>query len=103
MSEYKYGSVEYGLLNDKWWDLRLNITSLIFAGGFILARIGSKGLLRLVLSIGVGLSISNVIDRIFFDIQVYTKADILMVIATIIISIYDYVRERNIRIKQETR
>lgn len=103
MSVYEYGSVEYGLLNDKWWDLRLNITSLIFAGGFVLTRIGSDGALRLVLSIGVGMSISNVIDRIFFDIEIYTKSDILMVTTTIIISIYEYVRDRKRIAKQKIR
>jgi lipoprotein signal peptidase len=92
MSQYDYGSVEYGVLNDKWWDLRLNITALIFAGSFICMRIGSEGFYRMILSIGVGLSVSNVIDRIFFDVQIYTFADIFMVIGTLTFSIYDYVK-----------
>jgi len=99
MSKYTYGSVEYALLNDKWWDLRLNITSVVFMLGFVLARIGSDGVLRFILSVGIGLSLSNVIDRVFFDVQVYTKSDIFMLITTLSFSIYEYVKRRRKIIK----
>jgi len=75
---------------DSWWDLKLNIYALIIALCFILARINTRGWLRFILSLGVGFCVSNIIDRVFFDISSYTLSDILMVVVTIISSFFNW-------------
>lgn len=72
---------------NQWWDMRMNIYAIILLTCFsvALSKEDNKHL-RFVLSIGIGLSASDVIDRIFFNISQFTKEDVSMVIATFIIS-----------------
>lgn len=79
----------------KWWELRTNIYAVLFALVLYIARVNSKGILRFILSVGIGFSVADVIDRLIFDVTVFNKADILMIILTIIISAYNYVNIRS--------
>jgi hypothetical protein len=74
----------------KWWNLRSNIYAIIIMLVFYASLIGTKGVLRLILSIGVGLCISNVIDKVYFNVLDFTYTDIIMILLTICISLYDY-------------
>tara|TARA_R110000796_G_C14191555_1_gene390569 strand:- start:69 stop:422 length:354 start_codon:yes stop_codon:yes gene_type:complete len=78
----------------KWWGLRSNITSITIMLVFYASLIDSKGVLKLILSIGVGFCFSDVIDRIFFSILDFNYKDTLMIILTICISLYKYLDER---------
>lgn len=93
LDKYQLGTPEYELLNYKWWNLRLVLSSSILCLLFIVCRIGNKGWLRFIPSLGIGFSIANIIDRVCFDIHEYTKSDIFMLIATILISAYDSFRK----------
>lgn len=95
-----YQICEYFYKDDlnKWWDLKTNIYSVIFGLCFKIALIGRRGFLKFILLIGFGFSVSDIIDRIFFDVTNFTNADILMIILTILTSYYTvYVRTRRIR------
>ena len=74
----------------KWWALRSNICAVIIMLVFYASLIGTKGVLRLILSIGVGLCISNVIDKVYFNVLDFTYTDIIMITLTICVSLYDY-------------
>tara|TARA_R110001606_G_scaffold394737_1_gene565936 strand:- start:1276 stop:1626 length:351 start_codon:yes stop_codon:yes gene_type:complete len=77
----------------KWWGLRSNIYAIIILIVFYASLIGTKGFIRLILSIGVGLCASNVIDKVFFNVLEFTYADVIMIILTICISIYDFLNK----------
>tara|TARA_R110000764_G_C10960662_1_gene378184 strand:+ start:170 stop:529 length:360 start_codon:yes stop_codon:yes gene_type:complete len=74
----------------KWWNLRSNIYAIIIMLVFYASLIGTKGALKLILSVGVGFCISNVIDKVFFDVLRFNYKDIIMIILTICISTYNY-------------
>lgn len=80
---------------EMWWELRTNIYSIMFALAMFIALLGTSGLLRFILSVGVGLCMSDVVDQIFFDITTFNKSDIAMIFITLTISTYEYVRNRN--------
>ncbi len=50
--------------------------------------------LKFILSIGVGFSIANCVDRIFFDINYFTYNDIFMMILIYTTTYYKYLNER---------
>ncbi len=52
-----------------------------------------KGILRFVLEIGVGFSVSNVIDRMYFNTIDFTRANTIMIIATFAFAIIDYKKD----------
>jgi hypothetical protein len=74
----------------KWWELKTNIYAIIIALAFILSSINARGICRFFLNLGVGFAISNVIDRLYFDVRTTTKEDIIMVILTILLATIDY-------------
>lgn len=73
-----------------WWALKLNIYAIIVALAFLLASLNARGICKFFLNLGVGFAVSSVIDRMYFDITQYTKADIFMVIITVIVAYIDY-------------
>ena len=78
---------------DRWWDLKMNINALVMALVFISSNIDKKGILRFVLDIGVGFTVSNVVDRLYFNTTQFTKTDIIMIIATFLFAIIDYKKD----------
>ena len=74
----------------KWWGLRSNITSIIIMLVFYASLINTKGVLKLILSIGFGFCFSNVIDKVFFNVLDFNYNDVIMIIITLCISIYKY-------------
>ena len=79
----------------KWWGLRSNITSIIMMLIFYASLINNKGVLKLILSIGFGFCFSNVIDKVFFNVLDFNYKDIIMIILTMCISLYNYFDERS--------
>jgi len=75
----------------KWWGLKQNIYNVIIAISFYLSTVKHDEKDRwynFIINVGVGLCISNCIDRIFFDINYFTYADVLMIIITLATSYY---------------
>lgn len=83
---YHICNLVYGDDLVKWWKLKLIIYTVMMGLCFALARIGTRRLIRFVLSLGIGFCIAGIFDRIFFDSQTYRWVDIIMVIITVITS-----------------
>jgi len=81
-----------------WWMLKIDIYVLIVTLCFILAAQKETNNTRLrlierfITSVGIGLAISNIIDRRIYGTREYTKIDLLMVIVIILVSYYDFKR-----------
>ena len=78
----------------KWWGLKSNIYAIIMMLVFYASLIKTKGFLRLILSIGLGLCASNVIDKCFFNVLEFRFNDIIMIIITICLSIVDFLKNK---------
>ena len=74
----------------KWWGLKSNIYAVILSIVFYTSAINTKGILRLILDIGFGFCLSNVIDKVFFNVLDFNYKDIIMIILTLCISLYRY-------------
>lgn len=79
---------------NKWWGLKSNIYAVIMMLVFYASLINSKGVLRFILSIGAGFTISNVIDKVFFNVLDFNYNDIIMIILTLCFSCLDYLKEK---------
>lgn len=94
-----YQICDYFYYNDEvkdlklWWGLKSNIYAVIIALTFYASSINEKGVLKLVFNIGVGLAISNVIDKCYFNVLVFNSNDVIMVIITISLSLLNYLNE----------
>jgi len=81
-----------------WWVLKMDIYALIVALCFILASLEKTTNKRInliekfITSLGIGLAISNVIDRHFKGIESYVVTDIMIVSCIILVSFYDFKR-----------
>lgn len=77
-----------------WWSLKVNLYAVIIALVFISHSLETKGWLKFVLYVGVGFTISNVIDKVFFDIRVFTSMDLVMIITTFIFAGINLMNEK---------
>lgn len=78
---------------DNWWPLRMNLYAVLFALIFIISNIDGKNkFINFIISIGIGFAISDVIDRIYFDINTFTTEDIVMIVIIIALSYYTHVK-----------
>ena len=66
---------------------------VIIALVIISYSISMRGVLRFVLEVSAGLAISNVVDRLYFNVRNFTKADIIMIIATLLFAVIDYKKD----------
>jgi len=67
----------------EWYKWRgINYTA-IFALLFAAGNIGASGITRFVLNIAFSIVVSDLIDRIFFDITTYEWKDLLTIILTL--------------------
>lgn len=78
----------------QWWALKVNLYAVIIALVFYSASINTKGWVKFVLYIGVGFSISSVIDKVFLDVRVFTSMDLLMIVITFIFASINLIKER---------
>lgn len=74
----------------KWWGLKSNIYAVVLTLVFYASLINTKGITRLILDIGFGLCIANVIDKVFFNVLEFNEKDIIVIGLTLIISYNDY-------------
>jgi len=84
---------------DKWWDLRMNLYSVLIGGLFYTLTLKQSypKLERFVLEIGVGLSMSDIIDRLVFDVTKFTNSDYFMIFATLVFATIDFNRDKLIK------
>ena len=81
-----------------WWVLKMDIYALIVALCFILASLEKTTnkkinlIEKFITSLGIGLAISNVIDRHFKGIESYVITDLMIVTCIILVSFYDFKR-----------
>ena len=93
-----YQICDYFYYNDeikdikKWWGLKSNIYALICGLVLYGSLIGSKGLIRFVLAVFTGFCMSNIIDKIYFNVINFTYNDIIMIILTICFAYLDYLK-----------
>lgn len=66
-----------------WWYLKCDIYGIIIMLLLFALDIGSRRWLKFIISIGLGLTISNVLDRLFFDTRVFNSSDIYMILITV--------------------
>ena len=92
-----YQICEYFFPNNikSWWTLKVNIYALILAFLFLYSSFNKNGIERFLLEIGVGFSISSVIDKCFYNSREFTKSDFVMIILTISIAFYNYRKNVN--------
>ena len=77
----------------KWWGLKANIYAVIMMLVFYASLINTKGIIILILNIGLGLCISNVIDKVFFNVLEFRENDIIMIILTVCFSMMERFKE----------
>lgn len=94
VSNYQICEYFYPKDVEKWWGLKSNIYAVIVGLVFASASIGVKGALRLVLNIGLGLAISNIIDKCYFNVLEFRYNDIIMIVLTISFSLHKYLNNQ---------
>lgn len=77
-----------------WWTLKVNIYAVIMMLIFLSQSLGNKGWLKFILYIGVGFTMSSVIDKVFFDVRVFTVSDLLMILTTLIFASINLIKDR---------
>jgi len=86
-----YQICEYFYPNNikEWWHLKVDIYSIIIALLFIYSSLFVKRWIRFLFDIFVGLTVSNVIDRIVFNVRDFKWNDILMIAITFVFAFYN--------------
>tara|TARA_R110000851_G_scaffold3175_1_gene12924 strand:+ start:237 stop:602 length:366 start_codon:yes stop_codon:yes gene_type:complete len=79
----------------EWWYLKSDIYSIIIMILLFALDIGSKKWLKFIISIGLGLTISSVADRLFFNTRVFDKSDIYMILITVAFATYNLIYARD--------
>jgi hypothetical protein len=74
-----------------WWYLKCDIYGIIIMLLLFALDIGSNKWLKFVVNIGLGLTVSNVLDRVFFDTRVFNVSDIYMILITVAFATYNLV------------
>ncbi len=79
--------------------MRNNVYEVMFALLFWLTYLSSerRSVIRFIACALMILAAGSVIDKCFFGITTYLKSDIILIILSIVISTYVYVRERKQR------
>lgn len=77
----------------KWWGLKSNIYAIIMMLVFYASLINTKGILKLVLNIWLGFCVANVVDKVYFNVLEFRYNDIFMIVITIGLSLYTYLKE----------
>ncbi len=81
-----------------WWMLKIDIYAFVVALCFILAaqkpndNVRLKLIERFIMDVGIGLAVSNVIDRRLYDVRGYRIMDLVMVTVVFLASYYNFKR-----------
>lgn len=77
-----------------WWNLKMAIYNICIVLILFALRYKESIKFKLIINIGIGFILSSVIDRIFFGITDFLNKDYLMIVLTIVFSVYDYNKEK---------
>lgn len=78
-----------------WWTLRTNLYAGIFGLALYVSTLTKTKLSEFACFVGLGFASSDIIDRVFFDCNHFTKSDFIMILITIVASYYKvYVGQR---------
>ena len=93
---FNYQICEFFYFDDikSWWGLKVNIYSVVFACILASYSIGKSGWLKFWLYIGVGFSVSSMIDKIFLNVNEFTEADLLMIVITFAFAGVNLIKDR---------
>ena len=81
-----------------WWILKLDIYAIIIALCFIVASLKNTSEVRIakiekfISNVGIGLAVSNAIDRHTGNRDYFTLKDLATIIAVLLVSYYDFKR-----------
>ena len=78
-----------------WWGLKARIYDVVIFLVFWASLIDTKKWLKFILSLAVGLSLSSLIDKIYFDVFEFNQNDIVMIIITVCFSVLSYLKDKN--------
>jgi len=76
--------------------MKIDIYAIIIALCFWLVNIKPTDIVRInliekfITNVGIGLAVSNAIDRRLYEGRSYTKADLAMIIVVFLVSYYDF-------------
>jgi len=91
---FNYAICEYyypGTTNLKgWWFMKSDIYSITIMLILLSCNIGTTGLMRFIFSVGIGFSISDVVDRCYFSSRDFNETDIVMIILVFIFAGVDW-------------
>lgn len=103
---YPYDAERPQDFNSKgWWGLKSKIYAVIMALVFSSSSFGlnKDKWLRFVCEIGTGFAIANLIDKCYYNVLVFTKNDIYMVLLTVAFATYNLIYGKQQRAaKQDT-
>jgi len=88
--DYFYYNDEVKNIKD-WWYLKCDIYGVIIALLLFALDIGEKKWLKFVVEIGLGLAISNILDRLIFNTRVFNTSDIYMILITVAFATYNLI------------
>lgn len=71
---------------DKNLSIRFNIYAMVMVFCFILTMAKLSPWCKFILSIGIGICVSDVLDRFVFDVTIFQWNDIVMLVLTILLS-----------------
>ena len=79
----------------KFFDLRMNLIACILLAAFVLLnKYATNKKLVFIFDIGLGMSISDVVDRLYFDVTKFQKTDIIMICLTVLFAFVKYNKYR---------
>lgn len=84
-------SYDINLESEKWWMLRMNLyASFIFLCFLLLKNLSENKILKFIFDIGLGLSVSDIVDRLWFKVYEFRTNDVIAILLTILFAIVDY-------------
>ncbi len=76
----------------RWWDVKQSIYNICIILSLISISIETKGYIILVIDFMIGVIISSIIDRLFYDINSYDSNDITMITLSISITVLKFIK-----------
>ncbi|MCP4355267.1 MAG: hypothetical protein GY793_06470 [Proteobacteria bacterium] len=89
--DYFYYYIDGGYDSKGWWGLKSKIYAVIMALIFASNGFGlnKDKWLRFVCEVGAGFAISNLIDKCYYNVLVFTSSDVYMILITVAFATYN--------------
>ena len=99
---FNYKICDFFYYNDEikdvklWWNLKSGIYDVVIFLVFWASLMGTQKWLKFILSLAVGLSLSSLIDKIYFNVFEFNENDIIMIIITVCFAVLGVLKEKKI-------